>query len=198
MPLVSCRANPERKPVGAKPAQYGAGLVGGTVDPPATDTIVAANAAATTGKDLDDPRNRVRAVQHARRTAHDLDPFDIVGGQRAKSIAPPGSLTDTPSTRTFTYLLSPPRRNSDVAPPYDPVCANVTPGIIWSAAAIDVAPRKRSSSPVMTSTVAGEDAALIGRSVAVTTTGAILVVSLCWAGERKRGREERPGEQMTS
>src|SRR5207302_1332268 len=39
----------------------------------------------------------------------------------AKSKAPPGSFTGTPSTSTFTYLLWPPRRNSEVTPPKEPV-----------------------------------------------------------------------------
>src|SRR5207245_4551299 len=50
----------------------------------------------------------------------------------AKSKAPPGSFTGTPSTSTFTYLLWPPRRNSDVRPPKEPV---------WTTAAAHVAQR---------------------------------------------------------
>src|SRR5206468_1028783 len=94
-----------------------------------------------------------------------------------KSYAPPGSFTGTPSTRTLTYLLSPPRRNSDVAPPKDPTCAKVIPGMVRSASAIDVTPRRRSSSPVTTLVVAGDDADAIGTRVAVTTIGASRVVS---------------------
>src|SRR5256885_12393100 len=35
----------------------------------------------------------------------------------AKSYVPPGSFAGTPSTSTFTYLLSPPRRKRDVVAP---------------------------------------------------------------------------------
>src|ERR1044071_2806872 len=82
---------------------------------------------------------------------------------------------------TFTYLLSPPRRKSDVVPPNEPDCMNTTPATDRSASAMDVTPRVRSSSPVTTLTVAGALATDIGVRVAVTTTGAIRAVSDDWA-----------------
>src|SRR5688500_20399158 len=90
-----------------------------------------------------------------------------------RSNAPPASLTGTPSTRTFAYLLSPPRMNSDVAPPYEPDWTIDSPGTVRRASATVVIPSDRSCSPVTMVTDAGVRPAGRGDRVAVTPTGAM-------------------------
>ena len=69
-----------------------------------------------------------------------------------RSYAPPASFTGTPSMRILAYLLSPPRMNSEVAPPYEPVCTIDSPATWRSASATVVIPSARSRSPLTTVT----------------------------------------------
>ena len=89
----------------------------------------------------------------------------------SKNWIPPTALMGVPSINTLVYRLSPPRRNSDVTPPYDPLCTTAAPGASRSASATVTTPRARSSSPLRTVTGWLTEDDGVGSRVAVTTTG---------------------------
>ena len=104
-----------------------------------------------------------------------------------KSNAPPASFTGTPSTSTLANLLSPPRMNSDVAPPYEPVWTTAMPGTRRKASSTVVIPSCRSCSPATTDTDAGARLTASGDRVAVTTIGATRAVSRATCAEMRVG-----------
>src|SRR4051812_32240426 len=94
--------------------------------------------------------------------------LSVVRGLKLKE--PPGAFTATPSDSTFVYLLSPPRRKSDVIAPYEPLCTRVAPGTSRNASATLVIPRARRSSPDRIVTACDSVAAGRGTLDAETTT----------------------------